>query len=525
MSAPATAPAIPAQRAPAEDANRVKIEYQPTERQRAAHTTYADELLYGGAAGGGKSKYLRMEALTTALEVPGIAVLIFRRTFPDLNRAGGLIPAFREEVPRKLGTYNEVKHTWTLRNGSTIELAHLARDSDVGKYQGSEYQLIIFDEGTQFTEHQYRYLLSRLRAGGALKDRLKAKNYRPRMIVTANPGGVGHEWVRRRWVDPAPPGTVWRPTPSLEDPRPGTRCFIPARVTDNPHVDDGYIDKLNGLDEDQRRALRDGDWDVYTGQRFSAWRRDVHVIDPEDLPLPLGGVTRACGVDYGLDAPFAALWGAKLADDLVVVYRELYAPGLTPAEQAAAITAAEAPGERGRSRPLPVALDPSTWARNPHVKAEPLVGGVSVGKAKGEDPPPPGSIAAAYVDELGGAVTKARNDRLAGVALVASKLRVRADGLPRLLVYSTCRNLIRTLPSLPRDEKRGEDVDTKAEDHAYDALRYLLMELEQSAPVVAPATSRAREPRLLPRQRRSPLEEARRARSSTADLVARGSWT
>lgn len=455
----------------------VRVDYTASPRQAVAHATYADELLYGGAAGGGKSRFARAEAIAFALEVPGSATLIVRESFPKLSQPGAMIPMMREELPRELGRYNATEHRWTLRNGSTITFGYLARDGDVGNYQGAEFQLIIIDEATQLSEYRYRYLLSRLRASGAVADRLEALGYRPRAILTANPGGIGHEWVKRRFIDPAPAGRVFRPAPSEEDPEPGTRVFIPAKVSDNPHVDKGYQLRLNRLPPDERRMLRDGDWDVYQGQRFRHFRRATHVIDPEELPLPLGGIRRAMGVDYGLDAPFTALWGAQLADGLVVVYRELYTPGLTPAEQAAAIAAAELTGERDQRRPIPIALDPSTWARDPNTKLPPKPPG-SIRVAAEDDGPPPGSIASKYRDRFGSAVVKARNDRLAGVALVSDKLRVRGDGLPRLLIYSSCRNLIRTLPSLPRDTRRPEDVDTKAEDHAYDALRYLLMELE-----------------------------------------------
>lgn len=464
-----------------DDRTRVVIDYEPTVRQAVAHTTYADETLYGGAAGGGKSRFARAEALAFALEVPGSATLILRRTFPDLARPGAMIPKWLEETPTALGSFNVQASRWTGRNGSTVDFGYLASDTDVTNYQGAEYQLIIIDEATQQTEYRYRYLLSRLRASGPVKARLEALGYRPRVILTANPGGVGHAWVKARFIDPAPAGQVWRPTPTKDDPRPGTRTFIPARVSDNPHVDADYELRLDNLDTDTRRALKDGDWDVYAGQRFRDFRRDVHVIEPEDLPLSLGGITRAVGVDYGLDAPYAALWGARLADGLVVVYREDYRPALTPTEQAEAIRDLEAPGERANGRPVPTALDPSTWARNPHVKTIPKAPGSTV-IGNVDDGPPPGSIADAYRQVLGADVVKAHNDRLAGVALVADKLRVRADGLPRLLIYSTCRNLIRTLPALPRDPKRPEDVDTHAEDHAYDALRYLLVELERRGP-------------------------------------------
>ncbi len=439
------------------------------------------------------SRFARVEAVAFLLEIPGAAAVLFRRSFPDLSRADGPIRSLREEIPRELGTYNANDRLWTFHNGSTLELAHLGRDEDVTKYQGAAYQLIVWEEATQFTEYQFLYMMSRLRAAGSVAALMAAKDITPRVILTTNPGGVGHAWVKARYVDPYPAGKAWRPAPNADDPNPGTRLFIPAYVTDNPHVDPGYIDRLNRLDPDTRRALRDGDWDVYAGQRFRHFRRDIHVIEPEELPLSLGGTPRGVGVDYGLDAPFCALWGAVLPDGLVVVYRELYQAGLTAAQQADAIADAEVEGERlpRRGRPIPIALDPSTWARSPHHPASVKGPGVTVG---GIDPdtPPPGSIAAAYTDVFGGEVVKARNDRLAGVAGVSDKLRVRPDGLPRLLIYSTCRNLIRTLPALPRDPRRVEDVDTRAEDHAFDALKYLLNLLESSAPARAAAGRRRR---------------------------------
>jgi hypothetical protein len=149
-----------------------------------------------------------------------------------------------------------------------------------------------------------------------------------------------------------------------------------------------------------------------------------------------------------------------------VVYREAYETDLTPAQQADLLADMEPADERTAARRVPIVIDPSTWARSAHNLAKGLTG------------PPPGSIAAAYADRFGSAqVVKADNDRLPGAALVSELLRVRGDGQPRLLVSSVCRNLIRTLPALPRDSRNPEDVDTRAEDHAYDALRYGLMHL------------------------------------------------
>ena len=182
--------------------------------------------------------------------------------------------------------------------------------------------------------------------------------------------------------------------------------------------------------------------------------------------MPEVGGVRVVGIDYGMDAPFSAHWLWLGPDGLVVVYREAYQAGLTPAEQARLVADRERPGEREGGRRVPVIIDPSTWARSAHQVA------------KAGSGPPPGSIAYEYAKVFGqGAVHKANNDRLAGVALVADLLRVRGDGRPRLLVVDTCTNLIRTLPSLPRDPRNPEDVDTRAEDHAYDSLRYGLTAL------------------------------------------------
>jgi hypothetical protein len=266
--------------------------------------------------------------------------------------------------------------------------------------------------------------------------------------------------------------TVFRAKPTAKQPNPPTRCYVPARASDNPHNDDGYIDHLHGLPDGLRKALLDGNWDVMEGMRFPDFNRDVHVIEPHQMPVPHFGYPKAVGIDYGNSAPFAALWGAKFPDNLVVIYRELYVKGLTPRQQAEMIRDSEAEDERMPGRPIPLVLDPSMWARSVN---NPLAVGT-------KDAPPPGSIADAYYQVFGSAVSKARNERVGGWALLDEQMRVRDDGLPRLLIHSTCTNLIRTLPALPRDIKNPDDVDTTAEDHSADALRYLLQELIGKAP-------------------------------------------
>lgn len=451
----------------------VAYDYEPSPVQAEAHDVVVDELLYGGAAGGGKSRWGRAEAVRMALLVPGSRTILFRRTYKDLKRS--VVMPFRLEMPKGVATYSTTDFTWTFTNGSVIELAYLKRKDDVLNYQGAEYQLVIWEELTQFTEFAYRYMLTRLRAAGHIKDRMEELEWRPRVIATANPGGPGHFWVRQRWIDPAPPKTVWLPEPTDDDEEPGTRCYMPAKATDNPHIDKSYVKRLKRAGGNLARAMLEGDWDILEGVRFDQWRADTHVITAREFHdlfkdtdgVPLFGYPRAIGIDYGTRAPFCALWGVKLANGTVVIYREAYEIGLTPSEQADKILDMEADGERREDRPLPAVMDPSMWKAP---DANPL--GIKAAK----DQPPVGSVADFYRQRLGN-IHKARNDRIGGWALIDEHLRVGDDGLPGLLVVETCRNLIRTLPALPRSDKNPEDLDTDAEDHAADACRYLLQEL------------------------------------------------
>lgn len=444
----------------------VKYDYTPDPGPQAlAHKTYVDEMLYGGAAGGGKSRFARAAVVIMAAQIPGCRVLILRRTFKDLRRSveGPLL----QEIPKALGTYNRTDHEFRMVNGSIIELGHLQKASDLDKYQGAEYQLVVFEEGTHFTEEQYEYLLTRLRAAGNVNTSLEKFGIRPRVIVTANPGGIGHHWVKRRFVDPAPPMTPFKTQPTADEPEPGVRMYLPARATDNRHLGKDYIQKLNNLKGPLRDALRDGSWDVLDGVRFATFNRTAHVIEPSDFPIPATGAQRALGVDWGSSAPFAGIWAAKVGE-VIVIYREAYKKGLTPSQQATMLRDLEGDEERDLGLIAPVALDPAMWARSPQQPNAPSIGGL----------PPAGSIAHSYRDVFGSAVRKAINPRLDGAAMIEDLLRVRdEDGEPRIYIYSTCVNLIRTLPALPRCRKNPDDVDTHAEDHAYDAMRYAIQEL------------------------------------------------
>lgn len=444
----------------------------PTARQALAHRLWAKERLYGGAAGGGKTDWLLAEVMRTCLRyaVPG---LILRRSLQDMEQPEGILTRLRARIPRWVARYNGRTHSWKLPNGAEVKLGYLRHDGDVENYMGSEIGVIAWDQLEQFTEWQYLRMLHPLRAQPPAHLDPEGK-FVPFQIGSANPGGRGHMWVKGRFIEPAPPEVVWQPTPSEHEPNPGSRLFIPATIADNPFLTDFYIEQLQAMPEDERRALIYGDWDVYAGARFATFRRSTHVVEPEAFPVPPTGYPKAVGIDYGGTEPFCALWGALFPDGLIVVYRELYKAGLSPEEQADLIVDLERrSGDRASARFVPAALDPSCWIRNPNDPKAPAGAVLSAG----DRPPPRGSIADTY-RRRGVAVKKANNDRLSGTARIASKLQVRKDRRPRLYIHSTCVNLIRTLPGIPRDDANPELYDTDAEDHAVDALRYLIMELD-----------------------------------------------
>lgn len=241
--------------------------WTPTERQGAFLSSSAYEALYGGAAGGGKTDALVLGALRH-IDKPTYNAIIFRRTFPELE--GQVIPKSREWYPHCGGRYNAVQHCWYFPSGARIHFGHLQHEDDVYRYQGWEFAYVGFDELTSFTERQYTYLLSRARSAAGIPVRIRA---------ATNPGGEGHEWVMRRWAPwldrrddyrgpRAQPGSKlhYRNTEHGEEWTPDgilSRVFVPAKISDNPHLadnDPGYAERLAGLDRVTRAQLLEGDW-------------------------------------------------------------------------------------------------------------------------------------------------------------------------------------------------------------------------------------------------------------------------
>lgn len=446
-----------------------KYPYDPTPKQLEFHRAKAKEKMTGGAAGGGKSDCLLAEALQPILRF-GVPGLLLRRTTTAL---GELKQRLLVRIPPEIGKWNEQKSTWTFRNGGKLMLGYLEHDNDILRYVGHEFFIICWDELTQFSEWQYRRMFHPLRVAKNHPgyEAIQEAGLEPYYASATNPGGPGHSFVKMRFIDPAPPGVVWRPRPSLEEPNPGTRLFIPSRVSDNPHMPKEYLDNLRSLPPDERRMLLDGDWDVYAGQMFPEFRRDIHVIDPEQLPIPISGVQKAQGIDYGVSNPYVCLWGALMADDQLVIYREIGKTDVLAPDQANAILSAELPGERMPSRMITPYLDPACWQREATSPA-----------AAGPNVAPINSVAWHY-QRAGLKVKRADNRRLIGWQEIKRRLQVNPKtGKPGILIYSTCTDLIRTLPELPRDKNNPEDVDTKSNDHWADALRYLAMGLYKTPP-------------------------------------------
>tara|TARA_R110002167_G_scaffold90894_17_gene244534 strand:+ start:384 stop:2060 length:1677 start_codon:yes stop_codon:yes gene_type:complete len=405
------------------------------------------DVLYGGAAGGGKSYAMLIDPLRFAHRSAHRA-LILRRSMPELRE---LIDKSRELYPKAFPgcRYKEVEKLWNFPSGAKVEFGFLERDADVYRYQGQAYSWIGFDEITHLpTEFGWNYLASRLRTTDP--------EIVPYMRCTANPGGVGATWVKKRYIDPYPPNESFVGEDNL------TRKFIPARLDDNPYLakDGRYEEMLKALPATQRRQLLEGNWDVNEGAAFTEFEIDIHVVTPFEIPISW---ERVKGIDYGYASESSCIWGAvDPSDGTLIIYRELYQKGLTGVDLGERITQMEL----GDPYSVQGVLDTAAWARTG-----------TTGPTVGES-----------LVRAGHKLRRADKNRIQGKIQIHEYLKVQQSGRPRLQILNTCPNLIRELQSIPLDRSNPEDVDTHAPDHAYDALRYLIM----SRPRIQDSFSRIR---------------------------------
>ncbi len=412
--------------------NAMRMDIEITERQDEFFNATAMEVLYGGAAGGGKSHGQVLDALIYALRYPGSKQLLLRRTFAELDRS--LIRKTYELYPPDIFTYSGTSHTGKFKNGSILDFGYCATENDVYQYQSAEYDVIRFDELTHFTEFQYVYLISRLRGATPFPKQIKS---------ATNPGGVGHSWVKERFIDPAPAGEVFEV--ELPGGKKTTRQYIKATVYDNVFLlrkDPGYIDRLMLLPEKQRKALLEGNWNIFDGVRFTSFDENVHVTDPFEIPQ---GWRRYRAIDYGLDR-LACLWIAVDSDRNAYVYKAISISNLIISDACKAIK------EMTDEEIYATLAPPDLWSRDQ-----------VTGKSR-----------ALQFADFGVPLLKVSNDRAAGWSCVDELLKVRDNGRAKLKIFRNCTDLIKNLPQLQIDPKKPDDVLTEPHiiTHDPDALRY-----------------------------------------------------
>jgi hypothetical protein len=427
--------------------------WEPQKRQAVALASRAFELLYGGAAGGGKTDFLLMDYISGAVEWGADwRGILFRKTYSELEE---IIRRGLELFAPVGGEYVKLDKTFKFTNGATLKLRYLERDDDVTKYQGHQYTWVGFDElGNYATDYCWTYMMSRLRSAAGAPCYIRG---------TANPGGAGQSWIKARFIDGYESEKVYR------DKAGGmTRVFIPAKIRDNRKLlekDPEYVKRLGMLPEYLRRALLEGDWDVFAGQVFDEWSRSLHVIKP--YVLESGSWYKFYAMDWGYTRPYAIVKLAVNRDGKAVQYGEIYGHdrnGINKGiRKGSAAAAAEAYGDAVKEGVMEMVCDPSVWNKQ-------------------DDGP---SVADSF-EKAGFKCIRGNNDRVNGWLAVHERLKQRdMDDKPMLQIFDTCVNTIRTLPVMTPDPNRPEDVDSRLEDHLMDALRYGLMSDAAANPLSA----------------------------------------
>ena len=399
------------------------------------------EVFYGGARGGGKSYAMLVDPLRYCDKTHHRALLL-RRTMPELR---DLITHSQRLYNRAFpgAKWREQEKEWRFPSGAKIEFGYAENMTDALRYQGQSYTWIGIDELPQYPSPDiYNFLRSSLRSVDP-----KLPVY---MRATGNPGNIGSQWVREMFVDPITPNTAF----NIEIKTPSgikyiTRRFIPAKLQDNPYLmqTEDYYAMLSSLPEVQRKQFLEGDWDAFEDSSFPEFSKSVHVVDPFDVPK---GWQKFRAADWGYASPACVLWFAIDYDNNLWVYRELYTKKIT-ADVFARKTLIAEKDEYIRYG----VLDASTWAK------------------RGDIGP---SIAETMIREgcRWRPSDRTPKSRISGKLEIHKRLKPSETEKkePGLRIFSTCRNLIRTFPLLPLDDSNPEDINTDAEDHAYDALRY-----------------------------------------------------
>ncbi len=434
---------------------------RPSERQREFLRKRQKYIAFGGARGGGKSFAVRMKAKLLCLAYPGIRVCIVRKTYPELknNHIDSLIAECRG-----IAEYRSAPREFAFINGSRIFMRACRCDADLAKFQGTEYDVVFIDEATQFSEDAFRMISATVRG---------TNSFPKRVYLTCNPGGIGHGWVKRLFIDKK----------YKAGERPEDYAFIQSLVTDNPALmkhDPDYAERLRALPPKLRRAWVEGDWDVFDGQFFEEFR-DVpehyadrlytHVIDPFEIPKEWK-IYRS--YDFGYGKPFDVSWWAVDFDGRAYLILQLYgasSPNVgvkwTPDRQFEKIAQIEREHRWLKGKTVYGVADPSIWDSS---RGDAIIDAAERRFISFE----PGD-----------------NARIAGWMQCHYRLAFDESGRPMVYFFNTCREAIRTLPLLVYSKTTPEDLDTDGEDHFADSFRYFCM----SRPI-APRRAQSSEGRL-----------------------------
>ena len=432
--------------------HKTVILWEPTKKQALALSCPAFELFYGGAAGGGKSDFLLMDFVSGCNKYgKAWRGIFFRRTYAELDEI--ILRAKELYIP--LGAkYNKTDKTFMFPTGSFLRLRYLERDDDVEHYQGHQYTWIGFDElGNYASDYCWRYMISRCRSASGATCYMRG---------TGNPGGVGHAWIKKRFIDGKHANTIYT------DDAGNTQCFIPSLLDDNTYLqknDPQYERRLGMLPKYLYEALRKGNWDIVAGAAFEEFNREDHVIKP--ITLPPGSWFKFCSMDWGYSKPFSIGWWAVDSDGRMIRYRELY--GCEKGEvnkgirKSAADVAKEAFDLSVTEGVTAMIADPAVWSK--------VDGGASI---------------AEKFEKVGWKMIKANNDRINGKIQLHQLLKTKGeDKKPMLLIFDTCHDFIRTIPLLLPSKTHPEDIDTTLEDHIYDETRYAIMSDYAKQPIRA----------------------------------------
>lgn len=401
---------------------------------------------FGGARGGGKSWAVRCKAALMALRYSGIKIMIVRRTYPELR--ANHINEMRAALSG-VGVYRDINKEMRFPNGSLIMFRYAANEKDLDKYQGTECDVLFLDEATQFTKEQFDRFKATVRGVNAFPKRI---------YLTCNPGGVGHAWVKRLFVD-----RRYKPEERADE-----YTFIKSLVTDNHALMESnpdYIRQLEALPPKLRKAWLDGDWDIFEGQFFEEFadrpdqymeRTYTHVIEPFEIP---DSWTIYRSFDWGYAKPFSCGWWAVDFDGVAYRILELYGCTETPNE-GVKWTADRVFGEIHRIE------TEHRWLRGKRINgvADPAIWNAEYGESIAQT----AARHQVYFD-------RGDHERLPGWMQVHYRLAFDEQGFPMMYVFKNCKAFIRTIPLLQYDEHKPEDLDTDGEDHVADEVRYFCM--------------------------------------------------